>query len=206
MLEGEEIEIEYINYAYDVEEFVASSSKLNLLNKQKATVKRWQKQQREKLKLTKEQVKADPLLLPPFPREGCCSKVVLDLKKIEEDITVEEEKIKQIEEQLDDNTKSKYYIGTAFIVFSTSKQQSKIVLHQDDSILRYLYNTIKASCCKGQASAFMFERAPEPSDIYWENLKTSFLAQTAKITLTYLLTTIVICFCFVCNYLINIYG
>lgn len=99
MLDGEEIEIEYINYAYDVEDFVESTSRLNLLYKQRALVKRWQKKQMKELKISKEELKADPSKIPPMPplKQGCCSKLQLDLTKIEDEIIEVQNKIKEIE-------------------------------------------------------------------------------------------------------------
>jgi ABC-type nitrate/sulfonate/bicarbonate transport system permease component len=51
---------------------------------------------------------------------------------------------------------------------------------------------------------FNFERAPEPSDVYWENLSTTAFWRLIRITLTYLVTAIIIGICFGILYGINI--
>jgi hypothetical protein len=49
-----------------------------------------------------------------------------------------------------------------------------------------------------------FERAPEPSDVYWENLNVTFWQRLMRVILTYLGTVLVIGLCFGIIYGINI--
>lgn len=41
-----------------------------------------------------------------------------------------------------------------------------------------------------------FERAPEPSDVYWENLSTTASKRILRVLATYFLTSIIIGICF----------
>ena len=51
---------------------------------------------------------------------------------------------------------------------------------------------------------FNFERAPEPSDVYWENMSTTDFGRFIRILLTYLTTAIIIGICFGILWGINI--
>jgi hypothetical protein len=51
---------------------------------------------------------------------------------------------------------------------------------------------------------FNFERAPEPSDVYWENLSTTAFWRLVRVGLTYLVTAIIIGICFGILWGINI--
>jgi hypothetical protein len=51
---------------------------------------------------------------------------------------------------------------------------------------------------------FTYERAPEPSDVYWENLSVSSFGRFIRVSCTYFATIIIIGICFGIIYGINI--
>lgn len=62
-------------------------------------------------------------------------------------------------------------------------------------------------CCNGDeliTSRNKFERAPEPTDVYWDNLNVSYFKRLRNVILTYLATIIVIGGCFGVIYGINV--
>jgi len=80
---------------------------------------------------------------------------------------------------------------------------------QDDSLLSVLFSWIShllCCCCqdKEKVSTYnRFERAPEPSDVYWDNLSVSFFRRVRYIFLTYIATIFLIGACFGIIYGIN---
>ena len=52
-------------------------------------------------------------------------------------------------------------------------------------------------CCSDPENIdFVYERAPEPSDVYWENLSTSSISRFFRVMCTYFATVIIIGICF----------
>ncbi len=53
------------------------------------------------------------------------------------------------------------------------------------------------SCCSDAENIdFTYERAPEPSDVYWENLSTGSTSRFFRVMCTYFATVIIIGICF----------
>jgi hypothetical protein len=48
------------------------------------------------------------------------------------------------------------------------------------------------------------ERAPEPTDICWENINVSFTQRIWKVCMTYLATLVLIAICFIFIFLLNL--
>ena len=65
------------------------------------------------------------------------------------------------------------------------------------SIIRFLRNLL-CSCCleKTSDSKWKFERAPEPTDVFWENLQIPLFKRVKNILITYLVTLGIIGCCF----------
>lgn len=71
---------------------------------------------------------------------------------------------------------------------------------QDDSLLLYTLKLLwRNFCCcfvsKDSASNFQFAKAPEPSDVYWENMNITFIRRFKVTLVTYLGTSLVIGLC-----------
>jgi Fe-S oxidoreductase len=66
---------------------------------------------------------------------------------------------------------------------------------------------IQTACCGaggGADTGFTYERAPEPSDILWENLAVSKASRLCRVIMTYIATFILVGACFGILYAINI--
>jgi len=60
-------------------------------------------------------------------------------------------------------------------------------------------------CCSDAENIdFTYERAPEPSDVYWENLSTGSTSRFFRVMCTYFATVIIIGICFGILWAINL--
>jgi hypothetical protein len=56
-------------------------------------------------------------------------------------------------------------------------------------------------CCKATEDVtFVIERAPEPSDVFWENMGVTLISRVYRVFLVFFSTMILICGCFGCIY------
>jgi hypothetical protein len=82
-----------------------------------------------------------------------------------------------------------------------------ILSKYDDSMIYQFFRFIKRAlcCCCSDESGYKwsFERAPEPTDVFWENLSVSALRRARNVIVTYLATLLVIGCCFGVIYGIN---
>jgi hypothetical protein len=113
------LEIVYINYTYNIEDFINATDKLSTLYKHRGLVKLYQKQYCKENNIDREAVKKDPDSIPPPPpvSGGICKKIELQMHKIEDDIIEMKDKVKNFEENLSVDTSINLYVGTAFVVF-----------------------------------------------------------------------------------------
>lgn len=76
-----------------------------------------------------------------------------------------------------------------------------VLTQREDSVLFYALKLLwRNFCCcfidKSSASNFHYEKAPEPSDVFWENLNVTFVQRFKVVSLTYFLTAVIIGICF----------
>ena len=89
----------------------------------------------------------------------------------------------------------KNFTGVVFVVLKKSTDSLKVLESQDGMI----WGKVKRfffGCCLSNESNWHFERAPEPSDIFWENLNISTLARILSGCFSWILTFIQILICF----------
>jgi len=97
------------------------------------------------------------------------------------------------------------YIGTAFIVFKKPQHVHTVLQLFDESIFGWIKRNIGkiCKCCGSEVGSYIFERAPEPTDVYWENLKVSNASRFYYICKTYFYTLLLIGVCFGVTYGLN---
>lgn len=122
------------------------------------------------------------------------------MEEIENNIIDLKDKIAKYEENLAVDTSINLYVGTAFIVFQKPTHAHMVLSSQDDSLLIYTLKLLwRNFCCcfvsKNSASNFQFAKAPEPSDVYWENMNITFIRRFKVTLVTYLGTSLVIGVC-----------
>ena len=192
--------VSYVNLCYNIEEMVLLNQGIRELVKQKGFYKLHIKKQMKAHNLTKKRVVANPQLIEkPVYKVGILKKKTLNLLDIQQEIRDTEEKMVQYSKNLEPGSERRLFIGVAIVVVKTQKEQSLVVKSQQFGFLETL--TCKDATNK---SNFDFERAPEPSDVYWENLNVSSSERTFKVALTFIATILVIAACFGVIYGLNV--
>jgi len=79
LVESMQLEIVYVNYTYNIEDFIESTAKLTEMYKRRGLVKRHWKSYAKKNNIPEEKVKEDPSCIPDHPpiRVGLCKKIEL---------------------------------------------------------------------------------------------------------------------------------
>jgi hypothetical protein len=90
------------------------------------------------------------------------------------------------------------FTGVVLVVLESPNHCSKVLTQQEERYCRkFMKNT--CSCFIHGTSSWTFERAPEPTDIFWENMNVHFCKRVANSMFSWLLTLIMagICFFFI---------
>jgi hypothetical protein len=91
---------------------------------------------------------------------------------------------------------AEYFKGVAIIVLKTQRAQKKILSDQKkksgNKLMRMLFN-------KGE-----FERAPEPSDLFWENIGLDSKTRLIRVAIVFLCTIALVVGCFFAIYGLNL--
>lgn len=115
--------------------------------------------------------------------------------------------------ELDVRSEKQMYFGTAFIVFS---KQSDVIRFLDifrTNIFKVVIGFIvhKIFRCQVKFDETYFdghkvfaERAPEPGDVFWENLSVAFIKRFKMTLITYTLTAVILGFVLIINVLITL--
>jgi hypothetical protein len=98
---------------------------------------------------------------------------------------------RQATEDANSDEIEKKFTGVVFIVFESPSDCITIRRNQKLPILKYIFGSIFYAC-KNHSMTWYFERAPEPTDIYWENLGTSTLKRIFKTTISYILSLLLL--------------
>jgi hypothetical protein len=110
----------------------------------------------------------------------------------------------KFEEGLAPETKDNHFLGVAIIVFESSQNVQDFTLIFEDSFLKNSYKWIKAKLCCSRISdeekavtlITTYERAPEPTDINWENVSAGNYRKFMHALATYIATLCLIAICF----------
>jgi hypothetical protein len=78
------------------------------------------------------------------------------------------------EARLASSERSKLFTGKAFIIFEKPADAESILLQSKKTVIRKIFRYIQRKlccCCEEKNIDFaVFEKAPEPNDVYWEHL------------------------------------
>lgn len=135
---------------------------------------------------------------------------MLNLETIEKEIEINRKVIEEFEGRLLLTSRKSLFTGTAFIVFERPIDVFNVLTVFDDSplsrIIRFII--VKFKNCRRKVeldtTSYLFERAPEPTDVYWENLGVTFAKKFKNVLINYVITFLIIGFCFGVIYWINI--
>eukprot|EP00347_Sterkiella_histriomuscorum_P022863 403336874 len=206
------IKVAYVNYAYNIEKMYACNKELMTLSRQKAMFKLHLRKFMQDRGLTRDKIQQDRSIeVPPLRiQTGICKSYTITLEQINKSIEKAQKEMIDFEQNLAPGSKEDLYIGTAFIVLQTQRDQQTLINLYDDSIWTRLTQWISnkfCSCCGDQEKVTAenrFQRAPEPTDVYWDNLNIGFFERVRKILKTYFATILLVGACFGIIYGINV--
>ena len=138
----------------------------------------------------------------------CCR--TLDKQDLERKLEKLTQKLVKIEEKYaSPDQKSSLALGEVFVTFQTQGDVTAVIENlSGDTITRFLRRLFGS----GSFDSLLFERrplngkrAPEPSDIIWENLGAGFLKKWLLRCMTTFVTILILCICFAMIYGCTIY-
>jgi hypothetical protein len=122
----------------------------------------------------------------------CSSEQVIDLRTIKEMKKSIQGQIKEYEQRAEsaktnqDEQKDEF-TGICYIILKKPADMLRVVKDSKDGnfmkLIKFLF-----PCCFAKSSLWKFERAPEPTDIYWENLHFKNYSRYFRATLSYLVS------------------
>ena len=133
---------------------------------------------------------------------ACCCETKESLKDIKKNKVEIETKINELIKASKEDT-DKYFGGAAFITFNTIKQQEEYLSKLPSNFFDYLVAFFKkffyifCSCCSKKDSLgyykrhIIFEAAPEPEDVIFENLETKPFWRAINTIIVYLISIII---------------
>jgi hypothetical protein len=128
----------------------------------------------------------------PKIKKGLFGKKTVNSQEVEEEFKLVKEKIAQFEKQASEDAdpaeQEASFTGIVFIIFKNPQDclrvtASNSVFPFTKFVMRTFFN-----CCLPRNWKYVFERAPEPSDIYWENMGVSTLTRICKSLGSFILT------------------
>eukprot|EP00330_Aristerostoma_sp_ATCC50986_P007741 CAMPEP_0114601270 /NCGR_PEP_ID=MMETSP0125-20121206/23904_1 /TAXON_ID=485358 ORGANISM="Aristerostoma sp., Strain ATCC 50986" /NCGR_SAMPLE_ID=MMETSP0125 /ASSEMBLY_ACC=CAM_ASM_000245 /LENGTH=178 /DNA_ID=CAMNT_0001810361 /DNA_START=691 /DNA_END=1224 /DNA_ORIENTATION=+ len=126
-----------------------------------------------------------------------------EIAQMEKEIEEKAEKLEVINNEFRTGITDKF-VGECYITFNTNEEMINVVDHWKLSASNRLKEDLKMNLYKFQGHLLKVERAPEPSDIFWENAGISKKEKYRRRTLTLIGTILVIAFCFWLVYLCKI--
>lgn len=177
------IQITNIVSTYDIQTFLKTNSKLLQCEKE--------------LEIAKES---------KIVEKKCCC--IRKKKKSIEECLEEIAELKKNLKKLASGIDKKKVASVAFISFRTQIQSREIARQWDISSLKKFLQKVKLLISKDSSSLFKgklvtAETAPEPSDVYWENLSASYNQKQIRRVVTYMIAGITISSTFIALYFIN---
>ena len=96
------------------------------------------------------------------------------------------------------------FTGVAIIVFKTQKAQKDILKQQmKNKVISFFKKLLCIWCCDEDSNKLVYERAPEPTDIFWENLHVTQNQRSVRIGTVFLATLALIVGCFFSLYALD---
>lgn len=172
-------DIQYINFAFNIDSLYQYTEKYNDLIKKQQLVAAFCKQTDLEPEKYKEMCE-DPDNCPEdFPTEKvpglCGGKQVINITNIDAELEAVNEKIKELESEAtegaeDPSRREELFTGICFVVVSRPSDALKVlkVKGRTGLFVRLLKKLF--GCCLSNSTRWNWERAPEPTDIFWENM------------------------------------
>jgi hypothetical protein len=187
--DGQPAEVVKVNITYDISEFVELSRALQELKNRKNHIERYKEDH-------------DGAALPVQKTCCCCVKSGQSYEEVLKAIESTESRIKEVEGELEPGVGRDLLNGQAFVTFKTQAEARLVRYKWEGEWQDHFWNSI-FRCCRKQTDRPHFnsnkirvKRAPEPNDIFWENLSYRFSRRLGHtfITLTFTLICLVASF------------
>ena len=142
-----------------------------------------------------------------FPKwPGLCGRRLVDLDEIEKEAEEVQKQIKSFESKAtvdlskdaDDNAmfaRESSFTGVCFVIMNKPVDCLKVLESQDSFFYGKLKRFLGCFVCMDNSSYWWFERAPEPTDIFWENLDVSTCTRVVASLFSYAATAFMIVMC-----------
>jgi hypothetical protein len=198
----EEEDVVYVNFSYKIQEFYKQTELYNDLNKKEAVVKAFCKikemEEEEYIALVE-----DPDNWPgdiPIAGGGMCGGKVIDLTEVRTQLEEVKAKIEELEKEAEEGAEDPErqqanFNGTCFVVLARPSLCLQVLTEARDGLFVQILKSI-FGCCLPNHMQWTWERAPEPNDIFWENLGVSSIERIVSGFLSFFATVILIGACF----------
>ena len=206
-----EIEIQYINYAYNIGDIVKAARRLSNLQQLKSYVQAYKAKKLRKEGIDEQEADAKEIDLHPPPKKFCCcmKKEYPTIEVLEEHISKAEKVLEKLKKEMEVNTEKDLYCGTAFIVVNKQSHANRLIYKFQMSMVRRAFNFVIYNIfrCKDakvderywEGQRVIVERAAEPTDIFWENLSVTTIERVKKSLATYGVTALCLLIAFGIN-------
>mmetsp|Transcript_19221 Transcript_19221/g.35150 ORF Transcript_19221/g.35150 Transcript_19221/m.35150 type:complete len:1032 (+) Transcript_19221:5159-8254(+) len=187
--DGEPANVLKVNITYDISEFVELSREMETL--------------KNRLKYI-DSYKADHDGKAPT-KGGCCKKGVDETEAIRKRTEVVYNRLQELEKELKPGVGKDLLIGQAFVTFKT-QIDARLVRYKWDGEWQDRFWNLIFRCCRSKklplfkGRKIRVKRAPEPNDIFWENLSFGFGKRLGNTIVTSLFTLVLLGICFVLIY------
>ena len=203
-------DIQYINFAFDIADFYKLTERFNELTKHQMLVKAYCKQNDyDEDKYTN--LCQNPDACPddfPKAKDGLFGTKVINIKIVDAELEATQAKIEEYEKKTTENEGSNAdevgFLGIAFVVLSKPSDCHKVIKKQSSGFIMGIFKFF-FGCCMNDESLWEWERAPEPSDIYWENLGVSTCGRICYSVQSYVATVLLMAGCLVVISLIKLW-
>jgi len=131
-------------------------------------------------------------------RGGLCSKRPCVPEELDAELADLEERLVELEKLASNESpegQKASFTGVVFVVLNKPAVCSELLQRQETRYCRKFFRNI-CSCCFCGVSSWTFERAPEPTDIFWENMNVHFCKRVANSILSWILTLTMAAICF----------
>lgn len=127
-----------------------------------------------------------------------CSSAVLDLDEVEREFDEVQELIKGFEDRAgatgDAEEQEAAFTGIVFVVFEKPSDCYRVAAAQSGFLMR-IWKSL-CCCCYEKEDFYRWDRAPEPTDVYWENLGVGYCDRIVRSIISNFFTMILVLVCF----------
>jgi hypothetical protein len=172
-----------VNYAYQIHDIVRNYRLKKIIQDKIEYSQKYEEEKLKELGKTAQEAEAEEIDLKPPPTRFCyfcCKKDFPPAPVLEDALEKGEKAIREVKDHMDVDTEKDLFCGVAFVIFEKQSDVIRVLHFFEISILRRLISFIvyKIFRCKNSkidnryldGNRIVVQRAPEPTDIFWENL------------------------------------